>query len=165
MLLSLCSIWHLLIQVFLKKTKVCLRRKGTIESKSTIYPPTDSCVLVAQLCLTLCDPMDCSLPSSSVHGLLQARLLEWVLIPFSRGSSWLRDWTWVFHIADRFFTIWATREGQPTGLGHSNWFRRTLLATFWMWIDGFPPSACSLGLYQARGTERTEIFCSSVRKR
>ena len=43
--------------------------------------------LVAQLCLTLCDPMDCSLPSSSVHGVLQARVLEWVAISFSRGSS------------------------------------------------------------------------------
>ena len=44
-------------------------------------------VLVAQLCLTLCDPMDHSLSSSSVHGILQARILEWVSIPFSRGSS------------------------------------------------------------------------------
>ena len=44
-------------------------------------------VLVAQLCLTLCDPMDCSLPGLSVHGILQARILEWVVIPFSRGSN------------------------------------------------------------------------------
>ena len=44
-------------------------------------------LLVAQLCPTLCDPMDCSLPDSSVHGILQARILEWVAIPFSRGSS------------------------------------------------------------------------------
>ena len=43
-------------------------------------------MLVAQLCLTLCDPMDCILPGSSVHGILQARILEWVAIPFSRGS-------------------------------------------------------------------------------
>ena len=54
--------------------------------------------------------MDCSLPGSSVHGILQARILEWVAIPFSRGSSWPRDWTWVSCIAGRFFTIWATRE-------------------------------------------------------
>ena len=45
------------------------------------------CVLVAQSCLTLCDPMDCSPPGSSVHGILQARILEWVAIPFSRGPS------------------------------------------------------------------------------
>ena len=46
---------------------------------------------VAQSCLTLCDPMDCSLPGSSVHGIFQARVLEWVVISFSRGSSRLRD--------------------------------------------------------------------------
>ena len=59
---------------------------------------------------TLSDSMDCSPPGSSVHGILQARILEWVAIPFSRGSSWPRDWTWVPCIAGRFFTIWATRE-------------------------------------------------------
>ena len=50
-------------------------------------------VLVAQSCLTLCDPMDCSPSGSSVHGILQPRILEWTIIPFSRGSSWPRDWT------------------------------------------------------------------------
>ena len=51
-------------------------------------------VLVAQLCLTLCNPiLHCSLPVSSVPGIFQARILEWVAIPFSRGSSWPRDWT------------------------------------------------------------------------
>ena len=50
-------------------------------------------VLVTQLCPTLCDPMDCNLPGSSVHGILQARILEWIAICSSRGSSWLRDWT------------------------------------------------------------------------
>ena len=71
-------------------------------------------VLVAQSCLTLCDPI-CSLPGSSVHGILQARILEWVAIPFSRGSSWPRDWTWASCTAGRCFTIWATREapGRP----------------------------------------------------
>ena len=67
-------------------------------------------VLVAQSCLTLCDSADCSLPGSSVHGILQARILEWVAIPFSRGSSRPSDWTWVFCIWGRFFTVWATRE-------------------------------------------------------
>ena len=47
----------------------------------------------AQSCLTLCDPMDCSPPGSSVHGILQARILEQIAISFSRGSSWPRDWT------------------------------------------------------------------------
>ena len=48
-------------------------------------------VVVTQSCPTLCDPMDCSPPASSVHGTLQARILEWVAIPFFRGSSWPRD--------------------------------------------------------------------------
>ena len=51
-----------------------------------VYLCTLMC-LVAQLCLTLCDPIDCSLPGSSAHGILQARILEWVAISFSRGSS------------------------------------------------------------------------------
>ena len=53
------------------------------------------CVLVAQLCPTLCDPVDCSLPDSSVHRLVQARILEWVAISFSKGSSQPRDHNWV----------------------------------------------------------------------
>ena len=54
--------------------------------------------------------MDCSLPGSSVHGIFQARVLEWGAIAFSRGSSWPRDWTQVSRIAGGRFTIWATRE-------------------------------------------------------
>ena len=52
-------------------------------------------VLVPQLCLTLCNPVDCSLPGSSVHGILPARILEWVAISYSKGSSQPTDWTWV----------------------------------------------------------------------
>ena len=62
-------------------------------------------VFIAQSCSTLCDPMACSLPGSSVHGILQARILEWVAIPFSRGSSQPRDRSQVFCTAGRFFTI------------------------------------------------------------
>ena len=51
-------------------------------------------------------------PCSSIHGIPQARILEWVVIPFSRGSPWPRDWTQVSHIAGRFFITWATREVQ-----------------------------------------------------
>ena len=68
--------------------------------------------VVAQLCLTLCDPMDCSPLGYSVHGIIQARILEWVAIPFSRRSSQPRDRTQVSCIAGRFFTVWATREAQ-----------------------------------------------------
>ena len=62
-----------------------------------------------QLCPTLCDPMDCSLPRSSVHGIFQARVLEWVTTSFSRGSSQPKDRTWVSRIVGRRFPIWATR--------------------------------------------------------
>ena len=65
---------------------------------------------VAQSCPTLCDPMDCSLPGSSVHGIFQAIVLEWVAISFSSGSSRPRDGTQVSRIVDRRFTIWATRK-------------------------------------------------------
>ena len=57
-----------------------------------------------------CDSMNCSLPGFSVHGISQARILEWVAIFFSRGSSQSRDWTWVSHTAGRLFTVWATME-------------------------------------------------------
>ena len=62
-------------------------------------------VQVTQSCLTLCDPMD-----YTVHGILQARILEWVAFSFYSGSSQLRDWTQASHIAGEFFTSWATRE-------------------------------------------------------
>ena len=62
-------------------------------------------MLVTQLYLLLCDPMDCSPPGSSVHEILQAKILEWVAVPSSRGSSQPRDRTWVSHIAGRFFTL------------------------------------------------------------
>ena len=67
---------------------------------------------VTQSCLTLCDPMDGNLSGSVVHGIFQARILEWAAISFSRGSSQPRDRTWVFCIADSRFTVWATREAQ-----------------------------------------------------
>ena len=73
-----------------------------------VSPETkESEVKVAQLCPTLCHPMD-----YIVHGTLQARILEWVTFPFSRGSFQSRDWTQVSRIAGRFFTSWATRETQ-----------------------------------------------------
>ena len=67
----------------------------------TFLPRSES--EVAQSCPTLCDPVDCSLPGSSLHGILQARILEWVAISFSRGSSQPRNQTWVSRIAGRCF--------------------------------------------------------------
>ena len=71
------------------------------------YSESEVKVEVSQPCLTLCDPID-----DTVHGLLQARILEWVAFPFSRGSSQPRDQTQVSCFAGRFFTNWATREAQ-----------------------------------------------------
>ena len=66
--------------------------------------------MVAQSCLTFCNPMDCSWPGFSDDGILKARILEWVAIPFSRGSSWPKDQTWVSCTIGRFLIIWATRR-------------------------------------------------------
>ena len=70
----------------------------------------DMCVLVAQSFSTLCDSMDCSPTVSSVHEILHAKVLEWVAISFSRGSSQPKDWAQVSCIAGRFFTNWINRE-------------------------------------------------------
>ena len=67
-------------------------------------------VSVTQSCPILCNPMDCSPLGASVHGISQTRMLEWIDMSFSRGSSRPRDRTWVSCISGRFFTVWATRE-------------------------------------------------------
>ena len=69
------------------------------------YLGCDDCVLVAQSCQTLCDPTDCNLPGFPVHGILQARILEWIAIPFSRRTSQPKDRTLVSYMAGRFFII------------------------------------------------------------
>ena len=68
------------------------------------------CCLVTRWCLTLCDPVDYSLPGSSVTGISQAGILEWVAIPYSRGSSWPGNGTHTACTAGRFFYCWATGE-------------------------------------------------------
>ena len=75
-----------------------------------------ACVCESLSRAQLCDPMDWSPPGSSVHRISQARVLEWVVIFSSRGSSWPRDRTQVCCIAGGFFTIWATREASYKGL-------------------------------------------------
>ena len=70
------------------------------------------CAKLLQSCSTLCRPMDCSPPGSSVHGILQARILEWVAMPSSRGSFLPRDQTHGSCIASRFLT--AETQGKPT---------------------------------------------------
>ena len=88
----------------------------TIQSYSRVYYPelpSDSTDLVTQLCLTLCDPIDYSPPGSSVHKDFQARILEWVAIPFSRGSSQSRHRTWIALQADFL-------QSEPLGKLHGN---------------------------------------------
>ena len=80
--------------------------------------------LVAQSCLTLCNPMDRSLPGFSVHGILQARRLDSAAISSSRGSSQTRDLTQVFLIAGGFFTIWATGKLKNTAAGSLSLLQR-----------------------------------------
>ena len=76
-----------------------------------IYTMEDCAVLFFQSCLTLCDPIDCSPPGSSVHGILQARILEWVAMPCSRGSSWPSNRTCISYFSCIvFFTTRATGE-------------------------------------------------------
>ena len=79
-------------------------------------------IVSCQSCPTLCSPMDYSLPCSFIHWSLQARILEWVAIPFSRGLSWCRDQTQVSSIAGSFFSIWATRVQNSTCVLGSHWY-------------------------------------------
>ena len=84
--------------------------------ESSFYGPTlqfqRRLFLVTQSYPTLCNPLGCNLPGSSVMEILQARILEWVAVPSSRGSSWPRDRTQVSRITGGFFTVWVNREAQ-----------------------------------------------------
>ena len=77
-------------------------------------------VFLVQLCLPLCNPMDCSPPGCSVHGILQPRLLEGVTMSFYEGSSWSKDQAWIK--PGRFLTVWANREDHKVGIfGYFCW--------------------------------------------
>ena len=80
------------------------------EGSLPLAPPGKPKVKVTQSCQTVFNPMNCSPPGSSICGILQATILEWVAIPFFRGSSQPRDWIWVYCIAGRFITVWATSK-------------------------------------------------------
>ena len=106
------------LQVFLGKP----HQEWSSRSSSGYWKETE----VARSCPTLCDPMDCSIRGASIHGIFQARILEWVAISFFRGSFQPRDWAWVSYIAGRCFTIWATRDWrrrlcQLNHLSHLSW--------------------------------------------
>ena len=106
------------------------RKHGLEKREEKVYWGMKAKVFVAQLCLTLRDPMDWNSPVSSVHGILQARILKWVSTSFFRGSSLPRDWTLVSYIAGRLFTIWATKEAcywRITGIQHLHTFNVHIL--------------------------------------
>ena len=102
------------MKVFKEKSRVCLLFRKENSYWSLKVPPeinrcSESKSEVAQSGPTLCDPMDCSLSGSFIHGIFQARVLEWIAISFSRGFSQPRNRTEVARIAGRRFTVWATR--------------------------------------------------------
>ena len=100
-----------LIFVFPKEPRTVLFTKLTLKKiLSKCLQGFCCCCLVTKSCPTLCSPIDCSLQGSSVHGIFQARILEWVAISFSRRSSQPRDWTHIFCIGKWILYNWATRE-------------------------------------------------------
>ena len=123
------SVWFFLPFVFCSFAVCCM---------STWWMCTGTFVYLSKIkqasCPTLCDPMD-----YTVRGILQARILEWVVIPFSRRSSQPRDRTQVSHIAGGFFTSWATREAQTNSPVSGSW-------QMWIWEDpmncGEPQCEC-----------------------
>ena len=98
------------------------------------------CAQWFQSCLNLCNPMDCSPPGSSVHGILQARILEWVAMPSSRGSSGPRDQTWISCTAGRFFTTEPPRKPAYCRVSSVQLSRVQLCVTPWT-------AACQASLY------------------
>ena len=105
--------YRICVKSFVQNHDYVLRLNWIFESQCvTTLKILHVCLCVCQSLsrLWLCDPMDCNPPGSSVLGILQARILEWVTISFSRVSSLPRDMTQVSCISDKFFTIWATRE-------------------------------------------------------
>ena len=111
-------------------------------------------VKLLQLCPTLCNTMDCSPPGSSVHDILQARILEWVAIPFSRGSSPPRYWTWVSCTAAKFLTLWAARKA---------WFSLTELCYFYSMTDGGNTGICRAPLpISFSASPRVWHFCALI---
>ena len=116
-----------------------------------------------QLYPTLCDPRDCSPPVFSVHGILQARILEWVSMPSSRGSTWPRDWTPTSCsscVAGGFFA--ACHQGSPNKCHAAKSLQ--LCPTLCDPIDGSPPGSPVPGILQARTLEWVAISCSSAWK-
>ena len=119
-------------------------------------------VKVAQSCLILCNPIDCSPPDSSVHGILQARVLEDLQGIFSSRSSQPRDWTQVSGIADRFLTLWATRTC------HNLLLHRATFRSVWHrgeagapWEPNVSPAAGAGHSFQANLSPHYQVWVST----
>ena len=109
-----------------------IRTKSSVTFKCTLKNESE----VTQLCPTLCDPMNCSQPGSSIHGIFQARVLEWVAILFL-------NWTRISCITGRFFTIWDTREAQKV----------LLSLTKFRWLRGpAPDTDTGLGFFKKQNS-------------
>ena len=104
-----CKLFHYVVYQFIQP--ICILLNICVVSTFPNYISMHIC-LVAKSCPTFCDPMDCSPSGSSVHGVLQARIPEWVAISFPRGSSWPRDWTYVSCIGRWVLYHWATRDAR-----------------------------------------------------
>ena len=113
--LRIQRIWQMLTSLGKWSGLVCIRWNNSHRIICTGKRVRKAKVLVAQSCLTLNNPMDCSLPGSSAHEILQARILEFVAISSFRGSSQSRNQTWISCTAGRFFTMWATGESGDPG--------------------------------------------------
>ena len=115
---------------------------------------------IAQSCLTLCNPMYCSLPGSSVHGIFQARVLAWGAIACSRSSR-SRDWTQVSCIVGRCFTVWATRE--VISCGEKNQHRLLEYKIRPMWKCSFRHSQPLVTLWSPVGTRLPSWYTLATR--
>ena len=125
--------WFFSLYVIFPKEKILLIIDKLLGNFYTVQPLDVMWVKVTQLCPTLCNPTD-----YTIHGILQAGILEWVAFPFSRGSSKPTDWTQVSHSAGGFFTSWVTRKA------HDAMYSGTTKKFF------FLPDCCSLQVvYQA----------------
>ena len=119
--------------------------------------------VLTQSCLILCKPMDCSLTCFFVRGILQAKILEWAVFPFSRGSSWPRDWTQVC-IAVRFFTVWAPRKPRV----EMDIIKTLCRGEFREWMYRlFIPSSYSMSYYVSKGCfslsgKRSGALCTGI---
>ena len=126
------------------------------------------CILVTQSCPIFCDPMDCSLIGSSIHGILQAKILEWVVMSFFRWSSWPRNWIRFSCTAGRFFTVSATREAcrRKEREFHSSrpcWEYRigNIDSLRWTMSDSWFPKKIYVP-DQGQGLITQELFCSRI---